>query len=445
MWRIIAFDHDGREIRRLEVERGEITIGRDIDRQLVLPSPAVSRKHARLVFDGPQPYILDEGSANGVRVNGVRISNPTAISLGMQVEVADFRLDISQPQATAPANLPGITGGAVPGGAALPPVGPLSAHDPADTVRLLGQGGGFDGRVFDLPPGEVGLGRALENVLVLDDPSLSRRHARLRIIGGGRLEVEDLASSNGTYVNGRKIGRATVGPGDTLRFGDVVFRVQGEHDEYSATMPGASQGRRWLLIGGLGATAILLVGIVLWIVLRRPATAPPTDALEQLTQQAVEHLRRGKELLAERKFDAAATEFEQTISLDPANEEAHRLKALADSEPQNERFSKRVQSYGEQGDRASLERAVRFLEKIPLESTFHDPSAKKLGTQLVLFGQGQCKGRKYLDCAWALCKSFELGRAGGRPDPEAVVLFKEAERKLGKDKSWSGCKVKLAN
>ena len=184
---------------------------------------------------------------------------------------------------------------------------------------------------------------------------------------------------------------------------------------------------------------------MLWIVLRRPSTAPPTDALAQLTQQAVDHLQRGKELLTERKFDAAATEFEQTISLDPANEEAHRLKALADSEPQNERFSKRVQSYGEQGDRASLERAVRFLEKIPPESTFHAPSAKKLGAQLVLFGQGQCKGRKYLDCAWALCKSFELGRSLGRPDPEAVALFKEAERRVGKDKSWSGCKVKLAN
>jgi pSer/pThr/pTyr-binding forkhead associated (FHA) protein len=445
VWRIIAFDHDGREVRRLEVERGEITIGRDTDRGLVLPSPAVSRKHARLVFDGPQPYILDEGSANGVRINGVRISSPTAIAPGAQVEVADFRLDISPSQASAPTELPGLIGGPVPGGAALPLAGTPGAPNPVDSVRLLGHGGAFDGRVFDIPPGEISLGRALENGLVLDDPSLSRRHARLRILGGGRLEVEDLASSNGTYVNGRKIGRATVGPGDTLRFGDVVFRVQGEHDEYSATMPGASLGRRWLLVGGIGTTAILLVGVVLWILLRRPATAPPPDALEQLTQQAVDHLRRGKELLAERKFDAAATEFEQTISLDPANEEAHRLKALADSEPQNERFSKRVQSYGEQGDRVSLERAVRFLEKIPPESTFHDPSAKKLGAQLVLFGQGQCKVRKYLDCAWALCKSFELGRATGRPDPEVVTLLKESERKLSKDKSWSGCKVKLAN
>ncbi|HEX2573431.1 MAG TPA: FHA domain-containing protein [Polyangia bacterium] len=445
MWRIIAFDHDGREIRRLEVERGELTIGRDADRQLVLPSPAVSRKHARLVLDGPQPYILDEGSANGVRINGVRISGPTALVPGAQVEVADFRLDISQPQAAAPSPLPGMAGGAVPGGAALPLASPSGALDPADVVRLLGQGGAFDGRVFDIPAGDVGLGRALENGLVLDDPSLSRRHARLRLIGGGRLEVEDLGSSNGTYVNGRKIGRATVGPGDTLRFGDVAFRLQGEHDEYSATMPGAKLGRRWLLIGGLGTTTLLLVGIVLWIVLRRTTTAPPPNALEQLTQQAVDHMRRGKELLAERKFDAAATEFEQTISLDPANEEAHRLKALADGEPQNERFSKRVQNYGEQGDRMSLERAVRFLEKIPPESAFHDPSAKRLGEQLVLFGQGQCKTRKYLDCAWALCKSFELGRAGGRPDPGAVALLKEAERKLVKDKSWSGCKVKLAN
>ena len=42
-----------------------------------LPSASVSRKHAKLVLSGPQPFIVDEGSANGVIVNGVRIAGPT--------------------------------------------------------------------------------------------------------------------------------------------------------------------------------------------------------------------------------------------------------------------------------------------------------------------------------------------------------------------------------
>ena len=66
MWRIQAFDRDGREIANLDVAGGEVTIGREADRRLVLPSPSVSRRHAKIVLDGPQPYVQDEGSANHI-------------------------------------------------------------------------------------------------------------------------------------------------------------------------------------------------------------------------------------------------------------------------------------------------------------------------------------------------------------------------------------------
>ena len=101
MWRVTAYDRDNREVGRLEVPGGEITIGRDPDRRLVLPSASVSRRHARLVLDGPQPYVMDEGSANGVIVNGVRIAAPTAIVPGIRVDIADFHLEFEQgPRAT---------------------------------------------------------------------------------------------------------------------------------------------------------------------------------------------------------------------------------------------------------------------------------------------------------------------------------------------------------
>ena len=74
MWRISALDRDGREVGRSELVAGELTIGRDSDRQLILPSASVSRRHARVYLDGGQPCIVDEGSANGVIVDGVRIT-----------------------------------------------------------------------------------------------------------------------------------------------------------------------------------------------------------------------------------------------------------------------------------------------------------------------------------------------------------------------------------
>jgi pSer/pThr/pTyr-binding forkhead associated (FHA) protein len=63
--------------------------------------------------------------------------------------------------------------------------------------------------------------------LVVEDPQVSRRHASLRPAGDA-LEVEDLGSLNGTWVNGARIQGATrLAPGDRVRVGDTTFEVEG--------------------------------------------------------------------------------------------------------------------------------------------------------------------------------------------------------------------------
>lgn len=54
---------------------------------------------------------------------------------------------------------------------------------------------------------------------------ISRKHCRL-IRDGENLRVEDLGSSNGTFVNGERVQEAVLQPGDTLQMGSVVFVVQ---------------------------------------------------------------------------------------------------------------------------------------------------------------------------------------------------------------------------
>jgi len=73
----------------------------------------------------------------------------------------------------------------------------------------------------------VEVGRANASVRIsLTDPSVSRRHARITFANGGFL-VEDLASSNHTFVNDREISTPTViGDGDRLGFGDVVVEAR---------------------------------------------------------------------------------------------------------------------------------------------------------------------------------------------------------------------------
>ena len=59
-----------------------------------------------------------------------------------------------------------------------------------------------------------------------DDPELSRRHARISRRAGDQLTIEDLGSTNGTLVNGKKITEAqTLRPGDTIKVGTTTIQV----------------------------------------------------------------------------------------------------------------------------------------------------------------------------------------------------------------------------
>jgi FHA domain len=63
--------------------------------------------------------------------------------------------------------------------------------------------------------------------VALNDPEVSRRHAVFRQVDSG-IAVEDLGSSNGTYVNDQQVsGIVTLSDGDRVRFGNTVWRLGG--------------------------------------------------------------------------------------------------------------------------------------------------------------------------------------------------------------------------
>ncbi len=64
-----------------------------------------------------------------------------------------------------------------------------------------------------------------DHAVVLDDKSISRRHARLTLDDRGRLTVEDLGSSSGTFKGDKKIESASFSTGDVVRFGAVSYRI----------------------------------------------------------------------------------------------------------------------------------------------------------------------------------------------------------------------------
>ncbi len=103
-------------------------------------------------------------------------------------------------------------------------------------IVISEKGGAERKEAFD--KNEINVGRVQGNDLMLPKGNVSKHHARL-MFRDGRFIVTDLKSTNGTYVNGRKIAQATiVREGDKIYIGDFVLRLDGA----VASQPAANDG-----------------------------------------------------------------------------------------------------------------------------------------------------------------------------------------------------------
>ena len=87
-----------------------------------------------------------------------------------------------------------------------------------DSAMLIIHRGPNRGERFLLNSPDSSIGRSGENDVLLDDVTVSRKHANIRR-AGERFELIDLGSLNGTYVNNNSIARATLNSGDEIQFG----------------------------------------------------------------------------------------------------------------------------------------------------------------------------------------------------------------------------------
>jgi predicted component of type VI protein secretion system len=93
------------------------------------------------------------------------------------------------------------------------------------TFQLVVEQGPRPGQVFELPRSTVSIGRDPGNQVVINDPQISRQHARMTP-QGGLMVLEDLGSTNGTMVNGLRItGPHTLAHGDQIGLGDNVTLI----------------------------------------------------------------------------------------------------------------------------------------------------------------------------------------------------------------------------
>ena len=172
------FDFDDDEV---------ITIGRAESCKVCIDDHRISRRHLEARCEDGYWRLIDLGSANGTFSSGRRIKE---VEIRQTLDVA-----LADPDS-------GI-------------VLQLCPQGPTETVRV------------DAPEGSayaIRIGRARDNDIVLEGTLASRYHAEL-IPRGAQAEIRDCGSANGTRVNGAKVDRAAVGPGDLVEIGDTTLRV----------------------------------------------------------------------------------------------------------------------------------------------------------------------------------------------------------------------------
>ncbi|SEJ42622.1 FHA domain-containing protein [Frateuria terrea] len=120
---------------------------------------------------------------------------------------------------------------------------------------LEGANGVVLGRRLSLRAGRQTIGRRSDNDIVLDDLSVSASHAWI-MNQQGQYVLMNTLSTNGTFVNGKRIHEATLRHGDRVRFGQVEFTFLTR--ERGA---GGVAWRNWL---ALGAVALVAMGVAAW-------------------------------------------------------------------------------------------------------------------------------------------------------------------------------------
>ncbi len=165
-----------------------VTVGSRPDCELVVNVPSVSGRHCRLTRDENGFVLEDLNSTNGTFVNGERIRGEVRVGLTASdtIHLGSYALPMGQ-------------------------VLSLLVPEPTPTISFRG--------------GEMVIGRVPGCDQVIDLPMISSRHARL-FREGGRILIEDLRSSNGTFVNGTRVeGPAVLNSGDEIGLGSHLVTL----------------------------------------------------------------------------------------------------------------------------------------------------------------------------------------------------------------------------
>ena len=203
--------------------------------------------------------------------------------------------------------------------------------------ELIVENGTLAGKRFELPAGGVmALGRSSTNDIHVPDEKLSRKHCLFEAIGETGIRVTDLASANGTIVNGKLIGGEPImlKLGDVIEVGDTRIRVGGEVDlglgkrEAEAPTPGeektAKKSRIWNL---LMFVLVIVGGAAIYLILNAPreenVSTPKDVVVKEPVVTAIEYERVQADSSSIFRYYLTLEKGVLTVKVDDTSENRH--------------------------------------------------------------------------------------------------------------------------
>ena len=196
------------EGKSIQLKEGNNTIGRSLDNDLQVDDSSVSRTHAMVSARDEQFTLVDLGSTGGTRIGEHRISGKH-IGHGSTIVVGQTTLAL-------------VSVDAFQGG---PSSGETMVGSPTgSSLSLIARTGPEAGKSFLLTSSQNLVGRDSSAEVVLSDPSVSRRHAMIRV-DADRITVSDLGSQSGTQVDGEMVKGMRISVGDRVVIGQSEFTL----------------------------------------------------------------------------------------------------------------------------------------------------------------------------------------------------------------------------
>lgn len=254
-------------------ERGQVLLGTGVNTigslpqsTVVLTGTGVHALHCEIHLTGSGANLQVPQGGGPASVNGKPVVHIMALRSGDQIGIGEVVAKVVPVDPARSAPTPDVV---------LDPDDDLAATRVRAALPkfvLRGVAGAVLGKVFPVT-GPVVIGRAPECDITVHVDEISRRHALVKPVGDG-LSVEDLESSNGTYINATRVQQGFLSPGDELRLDAVRFVLVAPGVETSAPVgrlqtpdpaakPGPAVARRWLPIVLTAAVLLAIAGLVL--------------------------------------------------------------------------------------------------------------------------------------------------------------------------------------